>query len=126
MSMFVAVLAVPASSATYDWECDGVVSNAYLSTSPGYRELQKAKHVINISCPMLHTLRGVACEASIDGRIERNVWYDDKNLTSFDSIGTGLSQFDPRTGYFTYKITEGDVNNTAETQLWFSAHCKRL
>ena len=115
----------PSVAATYVWDCDGIVSNAYLQTSEGYRVFSKAKHVIYVSCPILYSVRGVACEASIDGRSQNEVWYDINGLTFFENIGIGTAHFDAGTGYFTYKLTEGEMPNLDETQRWFSAHCEQ-
>lgn len=125
LAVLISLVASPALAATYVWDCDGVVSNAYLETSPEYHVVRTARHVIHVSCPMLHSVRGVACEASIDGMLDKDVWYDENNLTYIDSLGIGGAQFDARTGFITYKITEGNISNTAETQLWFSAHCTK-
>lgn len=125
LAAIITLLASPSFAATYVWDCDGVVSNAYLETSPEYRVVRTARHVIDVSCPMLYSVRGVACEASIDGMLDKDVWYDENNLTYIDSLGIGGAQFDARTGFITYKITEGNISNTAETQLWFSAHCTK-
>ena len=115
------MMPVQLNAATYLWDCDGVVSNAYLSTSPEYREVRKAKHVMAVQCPMLYAIRGKPCEVRIDGMLYKDVHYDDYIV--IDGLGSSSANFDKQTGFLTYKITEDDIANTSETQLWFSAHC---
>ena len=114
-------LPVQLNAASYLWDCDGVVSNAYLSTSPEYRVVRKAKHIMAVQCPMLHEIRGKPCDVRIDGMLYTDVYYDD--YTIIKGLGVSTGEFVKDTGFFRYQVTLGDFPNLSETQLWFTAHC---
>ena len=63
---FLLMMPLQLNAATYLWDCDGVVSNAYLSTSPEYREVRKAKHV---SAMPIYMRTNKPCEVRIDGML---------------------------------------------------------
>ena len=119
------LLPVQVDAAKYAWICEGVIANGYSATHPEYRELRPAaKHVLVIQCPFLHYLRSKPCEANVDGRHFKDVWYLKSGLTVIDNLGITGANFDAETGSLSYMQTE-DRTAHAKKQRWFVAHCSK-